>query len=171
MIYSWNNAIKSTGQLTVYDGISKGPWATVFKVALESFNKNSGLTMKMVRAQSKESANIVMMLAGSDVFGSNGSLAHGKTRMFRDAASGEIQNVEVYLPEQPTMTHPNYLRFITVHELVHACGLDNGEHSDDGVFITLPNFSNGKIRSTKTGKPMPPLFFNGSTRAKLSKAW
>lgn len=171
MIYSWNSAVRSTGQLTVYDGISKGQWATVFKAALDSFNKNSGLQMKMVRAKTKEDANVVMTLADATVVGHSGSLAHGRTRMFRDGGSGEILNVEIYLPENPSANHPNYLRFIAVHELVHACGLDNGEHSDDGVFITLPNFSNGKIKSTKTSKRMPPLFFNASTRAKLSKAW
>jgi hypothetical protein len=112
-----------------------------------------------------------MMLAGTSKFGNAASAEHGITRMFRDEASTEILNVEIYLPERSTKTHPNYLLFIAVHELIHACGLDNGEHSDDGVFVTSPNLGNGKISSTKSSKPMPPLFFNESTQAKLSRAW
>lgn len=175
MITSWSSSIKDTGKLTVYNGIAVGKWATVFKAALASFNKNSGLTIKMVETKNKDQANIVMQLSGGTssfeydgttypvVF--DGTLAHGQTLTF--ARDGGIEKAAVFLPITPKENHIDVLRFIAVHELIHACGLENGEHAGDGVFITLPNIRNGKIWASADSKKMPPLFFSQSTISKL----
>ena len=170
MIYKWSDAVKQTGKLTVFNGMAVGQWSAVFAAALASFNKNSGLSIKLEETKSREDANIIMLLT-SEKDGILSTLTHGRTRMYRDQAGGQILQVETYLPSEPKENHPNYLRFIAVHELVHACGLDDAEHANDGAFMTLPNFRNGKIFAQAGSKQMPPLFLSSKTRSKLASAW
>lgn len=40
MPISWDKKIRDSGKLSVFDEISVGAWATIFRLALESFNKN-----------------------------------------------------------------------------------------------------------------------------------
>lgn len=174
-VYKWIDSVRKGDELTVFDGISSGQWANVFTAALASFNKNSGLKIKMVPSENEDDANIVILLSsGTSTYGDNPKpivinpeFGHGKTRMFRDEASGEISKVVAFLPITPKENHINVLRMITVHELIHACGLDDNEHSNDGVFMTLPNIRNGQIFASATSKKMPPLFFSQKTKGQL----
>jgi len=57
-----------------------------------------------------------------------------------------------------------------MHEMAHAAGLE--EHSNDGIFMTLPNIgNNGKISATKNGKSMPPFFFSNRTVTRMRTIW
>jgi hypothetical protein len=175
MIFSWTADVVKNGELTIYNGISVGQWANVFTAALQSFKKNSGLKLKLTPVKSEASANVVMLLSEGNAsypYGGNndpiifsGTSAHGKTRMFR--GDGGIEKVVSFLPANPTYNHVNYLRFIAVHELIHACGLDNDEHANDGVFMNSPNMGGGKIWASNDTKKMPPLFFSPKTQGKL----
>lgn len=174
-VYKWIDSVRKGDELTVFDGISSGQWANVFTASLASFNKNSGLKIKMVPSENEDDANIVILLSsGTSTYGDNPKpivinpeFGHGKTRMFRDEASGEISKVVAFLPITPKENHINVLRMITVHELIHACGLDDNEHSNDGVFMTLPNIRNGQIFASAASKKMPPLFFSQKTKGQL----
>ncbi|MCY7374756.1 MAG: hypothetical protein LH472_02135 [Pyrinomonadaceae bacterium] len=175
---SWDKSVmKDAGKLTVYNGISVGKWSTVFGRTLESFNKNSKLTIKLVPSKDKDAANIEILLSsGSSSYTYDGTtypvvfdatLAHGKTKTF-DRGDG-IEKAAVFLPSEPKENHVNVLRFIAVHELIHACGLD--EHNNDGVFITAPNIKNGQIWAAQGSKKMPPLFFAPKTVMRLQELW
>lgn len=173
----WAKNITDTGELTVFNGASVGKWATIFKLALTSFNRNSGLKMKMVEAKKKDTANIVVQVAGGTTnFEYDGTsypvvfphtLVHGLTKTF--ARDGFIEKAAIFLPSEPDEDHKNVLRFITVHELIHASGLV--DHDNDGVFMSLPNIRKGLIWSSANSKKMPPLFFDPKTIARLQKVW
>ena len=172
----WLSRVKTSGKLKVYNGISIGKWAGVFQPALASFNKNSRLTVKMVEEKDKDQADIVMQLSSGNscfvydktpypvVF--DGTLAHGKTKTF--ARDGFIEKAAIFLPNEPKESHVNVLKFVAVHELIHACGLvEHDKH--DGVFIDLPNIANGQIWASAGSKKMPPLFFAKKTIARLKE--
>src|SRR5437764_12701438 len=160
MIYSWIKSVIDSGKLTVFNDMNTGQWSTVFDTAISNFNKISGLKMQLIEAKSRDDANAVMMLAdGSATFPYEGNsdpivfdpvFGHGKTRMFR--RDNLIEKAVSVLPINPSENHINVLRMITVHELVHACGLDNDEHSGDGAFMKYPNIRNGQIFSTPSSK-------------------
>ena len=68
---------------------------------------------------------------------------------------------------------------IAVHELVHACGLDNADHSTDDLFQANPQVDPGntaagdKMRIEAGGRMrwMPPLVLSGSTAQKIRQLW
>ena len=68
------------------------------------------------------------------------------------------------------------MKVIAVHELIHACGLENQDHAkDDGVFY-FPLAPDGKGKMIVTGagnqdQPMLPLRLAASTTAKVASLW
>jgi hypothetical protein len=184
MKFPWIQSVRDTNKLTVFNGINAGHWVNVFSFALHTFNKISGLKMQMVPSKDEDSANVVMKLSEGNAtypWGGNsdpivfvGTAAHGKTRLFRNE-SDEVIKAVTFLPAKPADDHIHVLQHIAIHELVHACGIDNGakneEHDSDGVFITLPNIANGKTYSTPATKKMPPFFFGSKTKTSLSTYW
>lgn len=165
----WIKSVKDTGTLTVYNNMAVGQWATIFTLTVQSFNKLStqhGLKVKLAETKDKEQANVVMHLSDDDAFK---TLVHGKGRI--SVQDGAVIKVEVFLPSQPAQNHKDVLLFIALHELVHACGLENSDHANDGVFMTLPNIRNGKIWAADNTKKMPPMFLAPSTVSKLNAIW
>lgn len=178
MAKPWIKSVRDAKQLTVYNGITAGKWANIFKPALLSFNKlRAGV--KLVEAKDKTQANVVMQLACAtcsfDYEGEShhavlgNTLTHGKTLIF--SRDGFVEKAAVFLPSEPDQKHVNVLKFIAVHELVHACGLTDAEHAGDGVFMTLPNIRNGQIWSSANSKKMPPMFLAPGTITKLKSIW
>lgn len=177
----WIQGVKSSKKLTVYNGIEEGQWAGVFKYWIDNF---SALTHKKVSLKEEtdmDAANVVMQLSDGNssftydgtsanaVF--SGTAAHGKTLPFQ--RDGAVEKAAVFLPRKPSENHVNHLRFIAAHELIHACGLvTNDEHSNDGVFITAPNFLNGgKVSASAATKKMPPYFLSPKTQSALGSLW
>ena len=73
---------------------------------------------------------------------------------------------------------------LLVHELIHAVGLDNGEHSPDDVFaaksVVIPKGQYLASRKQATedmvqppdgSAPLPPIRIGARTVANLRKAW
>ena len=73
---------------------------------------------------------------------------------------------------------------LLVHELIHAVGLDNGEHSPDDVFaaksVVIPKGQYLQSRKQATedmvqppdgSAPMPPIRIGARTVANLKRAW
>ena len=96
-----------------------------------------------------------------------------------------LEKAFIYLPRQPRINTPGGLRpagagvmkVIAAHELLHACGLENSDHSSDDLFQGTPRVDAGdKARDDKvligTGpKAMPPLFLGGSTAKSIKDLW
>jgi hypothetical protein len=182
---------------TVYKDLTPGNWVHIFKVALQAFNQ-LGLPVKMTEAASEQSANVVMRLSSGPVtfeYGGNSypgaaldpTRLHGATRLF--GSEDGTEKAAVFLPSDPK-SGPMYrggravyekatldmMKVIAVHELIHACGLENQDHAtDDGVFY-FPLAPDGKGKIIVPGKdlddkPMPPLRLGASTTAKLGSLW
>lgn len=169
MAMPWTRRVKRTGTLTVYNNMSVGQWANIYTLAFQAFNDLSarhGLKVKLTETTEKDRADVVMSLLDDEAFK---GLVHGKARLSH--MNGQLVGVEVRLPSQPAQNHPDVLTFIALHELVHACGLENGDHDNDGVFMTLPNIRDGKIWASQDSKKMPPFFLAPSTISKINALW
>jgi hypothetical protein len=193
----WVSSITQKGELTVYNGLKSGAWVNIFKSAVQTFNQ-LGLPVKMTQASSKESANVVMQVSiGPTTFDYGGSSypgptldpsrLHGRTRFF--GGDDGTDKAAVFLPSDPKSgpmfrggrdvyekASLDMMKVIAVHELIHACGLDNDDHAtDDGVFyFPLAPDGKGKIVVPRKGldnKPMPPIRISASTTGKVGSLW
>jgi hypothetical protein len=119
----------------------------------------------------------------------SGTRLHGHTMLIGREGEDETEKAVVFLPSDP-QSGPmfrggkavyekatlNMMKVIAVHELIHACGLDNQDHAtDDGVFY-FPLAPDGKGKMIVPGKgkedkPMPPLRLAGSTTSKIASVW
>jgi hypothetical protein len=198
MAIAWKSDVKDTGKLTVYNEVTGGKWATLFSASLESFNKlnkRHGLGVKLVPTKSKADANVVMQTsagaASFDYGGTTYSIAFdgkalkGKTRLVHP--SGNIEKAYIFLPAEPLVNTPqgqrglgvNAMRVVAVHELIHACGLEDGDHTDTDIFYGNPvpaigdSASGDKIMLlSKTGNvQFPPVALSPATINKIKSIW
>lgn len=197
MATPWISSVKNAKTLTVFNGIANGHWANTFTLALDSFNnfaKPAGI--KMVKAADEEQANIVMRLGDGTVKYEydrtkyektfSGTLLHGLTRTL--SRDGEIEKAFVFLPARPQVTvfdnrgnqseqlaGPGIMNVIAVHELIHACGLDEmKDHGGDGVFYYPLAYQEGKLYVPERGKNqalMPPIRPDGIVVGKIKQLW
>lgn len=196
----WSSSVKDTGKLTVYNGLTSGKWVHIFKVALQSFNelsKRYGLGVTMTKADDKQSANVVMRVSSgvasyeydgttlSHAF--DGKTLHGYTMLIAREGQKEMEKAVVFVPSDPQTSagfirgkavfekaNLDMMKVIAVHELIHACGLENQDHSDDGVFcFRLSPTGNGKVKAwgQNDDRAMPPLFLSQSTVGKVASLW
>ena len=71
------------------------------------------------------------------------------------------------------------MKVIAVHELVHACGLADADHSTDDLFQANPQVDPGdaaqgdRVRVETGGRMrwMPPLVLSGSTVRRIRTLW
>lgn len=175
MAIAWLEAVRKSGQLSVFlaDSVKNGPWAVVVKQALDDFNaisKRVGLGVRLVASNEPLTdtggANVKLEAAGGSVSASWGKKAetenfsasglHGRTFQFQ--RDGALEKAFVFLPKEPKINTPKGLRavgspvmkVIAVHELLHACGLENSDHSNDGVFEGNPNIEYGDTPARDT---------------------
>ncbi len=203
MATAWTDGVKNGGKLAVFAGASvRGHWATVLREALDAFNalsKHHGLGVTLVKATTAPTetggADVAVALGSGAVSASwggethdgnfDGTRMHGLTMQF--VRGGSIGKAFIFLPERPQVNTPsgvrpvgdNVMKLIAVHELVHACGLENGDHVTDDLFQASPQVDPGDKPSQDririgTGSPMkwmPPLVLGGSTVTALKRLW
>ncbi len=193
MVMQWIQSIRDTHQLTVSNGLT-GKWVGVFQEALKAFNKLSAdytLGVTMTDAKDERNANVVLRSASGSAQVSythnnrtlsakfDDRILHGRGFMFgedfgpRSRKTG-YDKVAVYLPADAPGATLDIMTALTVHELVHACGLDNDDHAEDGLFYFPLHVLNGKLIVPEQGKnlkPLPPLWLAGSTIKKIKTWW
>ncbi len=202
MAMPWTSAIKRKKQLAVYTGSSLGSWAGILKDVIREFNSLSrkyqlGVTLI-------ESSNPPTDTGGADISiqSANGAVSfsyggvtkpgsfsgiqmHGLTLLF--SRDGFIEKAAVFLPSHPQVNTPNGLRavgpnvmkLIAIHELVHACGLTNNEHSPSDLFQANPQVYPGdtaagdKVMIQTGGKVtgMPPFVLSSQTANHVKRLW
>jgi hypothetical protein len=171
----WHKPVRDTGKLLVYDEISIGRWATVFTLALASFNKHMAAAgVQVEQAKSKGKANVIMKLTPS-------TLTHGKALMgIRYPQRDVIMEAEILLPDDPRVGEQRdpasveQLEVIAVHELIHAAGLSNSDHGGDGIFNSPLTPRDGKFYIPQKGRNqalMPPIRVGMSIISKVKKIW
>jgi len=87
--------------------------------------------------------------------------------------NGEIVKQFIFVPAK--LKH-DFLRLcMTVHEFIHAAGLDNGDHSDDvdpDVFCaTLTPSGIGVQAGLFANRIMPPIWMTKRTGSKIQALW
>lgn len=173
----WISGIRSSRELTYFNGANVGKWSGIVDLAATAFNKMPDSFVTYKKTKDKASANVVL-----GVTDGNGSFpyagvdspivlhkhqVHGKTRTF-DLGSG-IEKAAIFLPSAPSQDHKNYLIFIVAHELAHACGLE--DHQQDGLLLSPPNMFAGKIFASADSPKMPPLFLGAKAAGRMQAIW
>lgn len=124
----------------------------------------------------------------------NGSAIEGHTEAIKQIFTGpqgssapRIAKAFILVPSTPTfggassrvVGDPVKL-VIAVHELIHACGLANSDHStgpNADVFFSIPSSrervlpADDRIVVGNPSKEMPPIFLNASTVQKIQATW
>lgn len=130
----------------------------------------------------------------------DGNGTHAKTAQikYQDGRGQAIGKAFIQVPTTPQIGAPSRVAgdpvkmVMAVHELIHACGLDDNDHSpltDPDVFYDSPSPVVGPQpkddrmqliqRTQKPGQPrpsqvyklMPPVFLNGRTADLIQKNW
>lgn len=203
---SWTPSVKKTGQLSVFAGPGvSGGWATVLKDALAKFNALSkqssfGVTFitgaKAPDFDGNGGGADVQFDTGSNqvsfsVFGQSFSKTidpnakKGRTFPVNDA-NGDLVKAFIFVPVSPkaemgtgrVVGNPVKL-VMAVHELVHACGLSDDDHSKNAkpdVFYGTPNLDLGRRPQDDRiilpdGRSMPPLWISSETGRLISSVW
>jgi len=202
MAKQWVDRVKDTGRLSIYPDSLTGGWPPVFEQALREFNvisRRHNLGVSVARSSTAPAASggggadvAVRMASGAISFTyashtwsghMDGSVMAGHTRTY--TLDQRIEKAYIFLPRQPQVGLSSGGRrevgapvklFITVHELVHACGLENAEHCPMDLFHPQPAPFAGRTPAldraiiTYTLR-MPPLRLNEVTAGRVRGLW
>ncbi|HMQ04224.1 MAG TPA: hypothetical protein PKD26_09950 [Pyrinomonadaceae bacterium] len=187
----WFKRIRKTGQLTVHN--RAGDWSAAVNNAINSFN-NLGLGVKLVPEKEEKSANIVVKLSnGNETYHYYGDVAkanfdaeklHGHASTLVDGKRMEIFFAVVFLPGRVKGATIRQKEVITVHEFIHACGLNgllpsggkapNDDHDSMGIMYPQMMVSgDGLIEylHDKGAQPMTPIRVGPQTACKVRMLW
>jgi len=175
----WIDPVRKSNTLTVYNGIEEGSWAGVFKYLTQNFHAITHKLVKIVEETDMDKANVVLQLSdGDSTYTYDGTpgravlvgTKHGATKPFQ--RDGKMEKAASFLPRNPEDANINYLRFIALHEMLHASGFTlNSEHSNSGLFASPVTMQFGKVTSSAQFKSMPPFYLADKTKAALGSIW
>jgi hypothetical protein len=188
MATKWNADIIASGKLFVFN--DAGHWANIVTKAMASFNNlKIGVELKPAKTDELTTNIIVQVSDGSssytyknpayeDFVGKatfDAAAVHGKTIPFIDPVNKIVLKAAIFLPNKLKGVSDAVKEMVTVHEFIHACGLDNSDHDPiDGIFVAGLVNSGGKlIEPLNTGGKnyMPPARVSGGTRSKITSNW
>ncbi len=207
----WSAPIKAAKQLSIFptSRVTGGPWAKVFTKALAEFNALSAKHSLGVTFAVASSASDPSGVGGADVQfdtinGTANFISFNQT--FSDKLSGDVMEGHtnlvkmtfgssttvakafIFVPATPkiggktgrVIGDPGKL-VIAAHELIHACGLDNSDHSsfsNADLFISPMEANQGKTPAGDTMHPfgltapvMPPVVLAGPTITLIQNNW
>jgi hypothetical protein len=203
MATPWTKKIKQTGKLSVYaDPSMGGIWSGVFRRALHDFNTLSShhkLRVTLTESKTGGGADVTVAAASgvaSSSYGGDsmqdtftGKELKGRTHQYayKLGAAQAMEKAFVFVPATPQISSPNgiraagadVLRVILVHELFHAAGLQNGDHTNDDLFYGNPQPAVGdtpagdRLSVSLGGKQvkLPPLILSAVTAGKVRDLW
>jgi hypothetical protein len=184
--------------------LSSSRWAKIFKPGIDECNrlyksKNLGITFRVSGSvpTARGGANVWVRVAQSSInlqyknvnkkTPFNGRYLHGYTALLSGETTHEIEKAYIFLPADPhistnTPSGPLYrkvgegvMKVIFVHELIHACGLHNSDHTNDDIFKGRPNVDYGSTpqgdKVVVGGRKMPPLYLSAATVSKIKSLW
>lgn len=205
MSIPWPTAVIRGRKLTVYSALaSKSPvWNHVIGRLLDEFNavsKKHSLGVKLAASAQapKEGGGadvaintaldkISVSFPGADPVAEtfDGTRLHGRTLLM--SRRGTMLKAFVFLPAKPQINTPSgqrlvgpkVLTLIALHELVHACGLEDGDHAGSGLFQGYPAAEPGdtpigdkvRVQQTVYHRYMPPYVLDESTVKALQSLW
>jgi hypothetical protein len=202
MAKPWADRVKNTGHLSIYPDSLAGGWPRVFDQALREFNtlsRTNRLGVTLTRSGTPPAisgsggADVAVRMANGAIsftYGGSswsghldGSVGGGHTRTY--TLDGRIEKAWVFLPMRPQVPLASGGRrevgapvklVIAVHELVHACGLENPDHCPADLFHPQPEVDYGstpagdRARITDSLR-MPPLRLSEITAGRIRTLW
>jgi hypothetical protein len=197
----WTDSVRQSGKLTISIGTLAGTWGHVFREALHEFNVLSAayklgvtITESKPAADDKAGANVSVQTGSGPISASydnqtkaedfDGGRLHGRTLLFWRDPGNVVEKGFIFLPSQPRVNTPRgqrpvgagVMKVIAAHELLHACGLEDADHSGD-LFQANPRVNPGdsaagdKVLIGTGPKSMPPLVLDGATTKNIKDLW
>lgn len=194
----WNRGVRETGQLKIFN--KAGGWSAAVDAAVGSFN-NLGLGVQLVKVRDEEAANVVVVLGnGGDTYSRGTYVAtpppnkfkpdqlHGfawtRASSSRRGRDVEIDFAVVFLPGRVANATAKQKEVITVHEFIHAGGLNGGmpngddapnkDHDSEGImYPQMAVAGDGLIEylHEKNTAPMTPIRVGTKTRCTMRMLW
>jgi len=176
----WYSRVIKDSKLTVFN--DAGAWTGIVTKAINEFN---GLPFQIVMdggAKDHISANVVVRLSAGSGKDKNFSWAvanfdakktHGQTASNIDDR-GRVDKAVIFLPSRLEKVSDELKMAITVHELIHACGLVEKTDHDPVGGIMYKEFQvvGGKLQEPGKGiVGMPPIRIGGRTLCKIGELW
>lgn len=201
MAMSWIDSVKGSKKLSLFSKIGSGKWSSEFKPCMDEFNrllKENGMPLKFEASSNEKSANVVVSSSSgpavvkyggqtfTEIF--DGKKLHGYTALLSDPDTSKIVKAYVFLPSDPQMRLPSgktrptgvkVMKLIMLHEFIHACGLENKDHSKDDIFNGSPSHQNGSrpdedrigVFVKKHYVWFPPYYLKSGTVGKIKSLW
>jgi len=201
MSFPWIASVRRTRRLTVHLAPARrsAVWNPILGPLLDEFNALSAkYTLGVQLASSDQppresggadvamesaSGTVSLTFPGAEMRESfSGDRMHGLTlQLSRD---GAMFKAFVYLPATPKINTPSGLRavgpkvltLIALHELLHACGLE--DHASSGVFQTAPSVDPGTTAAGDQARIqpsvyhyMPPYVIDSGSATELRRLW
>ena len=192
-IVPWHRNVQRKNTLTYSAGANfkGGHWTTVLDRAIAEFNQQMsqhGLKLSISKVEKGMGAHILFETEpGNDIHG------HAPSQTKRINGVEYLDSVTIRVPATPRIEPKNpksrevgsgVRLFILVHELIHAVGLSNDEHSSDDVFaaksVVIPKgaYLKSKAQAAEDlvqppdgSGSMPPIRIGAQTITNLKKAW
>jgi hypothetical protein len=200
----WNQATRRTRRLIVRIGAtaSGSPWRAVVRESIQEFNAlsrrhNLGVTLDL-QAGSTGACDALIEIGSGTIscqFGGRarteafrGDITHGRTLVFQ--RSGLIEKAFVFLPANPMASAtragggrapvgPPVKKYIAVHELIHACGPTDDDHSVNDIFHRNPDVlgasrpADDRVTFLRGGQlvRMPPIEMMPGTISCIRALW
>lgn len=195
MILSWREDIRRGGKLRIAarSGIGQTAWKGLLQEAVREFNDLSDTYDLGVSF--RENASLADAVVTVDTRPGTGLVGHAPFQSWvphgQPDTKGRIFRCDITLPADPKVNTPQgqrrvgrrVLLVMLVHEMVHACGLSDEEHSKKGdLFMASPlvlpgdgasedSVDSGRVDAAKDRILMPPMLLNEDTAAKIRQAW
>jgi hypothetical protein len=192
-IIPWHKNVQRKGTLaySVGAGLKGGHWATVLDKAIAEFNRlmsQHGLKLSLGKVEEGMGPHVVLETEpGNGIHGS----APSQTKRINGVEYLDLVTVRVPAtprvdPKDPRSREvgPGVRLYILVHELIHAVGLSNDEHSADDVLaakaVLVPKgnyLKSGAQAAEDLVQPpdgsaaMPPIRIGAKTVGNLKEAW
>jgi hypothetical protein len=190
-IVPWHKNVQRKNTLTYQVKAMGGQWTAVLDKALAEFNRlmsQHGLKLALSKVEKGMGPHIVLETEpGSGLHGS----APSQTKRINGVLYLDVVTIRVPAtprvdPKDPRSREvgPNVRVCLLVHELIHAVGLDNDEHTPDDVFaaksVVIPkgHYLPSRRQATEDvvqppdgSAPMPPIRIGARTVTNLKKAW
>jgi hypothetical protein len=180
-IYSWRESIRQGGVLKVFqtESFTGSIWVTELEPSIKILNallKKPGIRLKFETTATKADAQVLLSTKAGHGLHAENELGLKGTSM--------MDSAHIFLPTNPTINATKdgtfiggpVKRHILVHELIHAVGLTNSEHADDGgvfvksLIITIGT-KHGKQQAADGSDSVPEIKLATSTVRALRQAW
>jgi hypothetical protein len=190
-IIPWHKNVQRKSTLTYSVKAMAGPWTKVLDKAMAEFNRQMsqhGIKLALSKVEKGRGPHIVL-----ETQPGNGLHGSAPSQTMRLNGVEYLDLVTIRLPATPRIdprdsrsreVGPGVRLYILVHELIHAVGLSNDEHSSDDVFgakallIAKGTYLKSRKQAAEDlvqpfdgSAPMPPIRLGARTVGNLKKAW